>query len=643
MATRTEFRRPTARSRALGLRMAGALAAGFLLATCREARRPSNGGGGPEFQGVTGPASVTHMPTAASTSWTSYAIGGRSRLAILLTDTTSAWLGLAHGLKSIGIPFLITRDFRAALEHRVVLVYPMVSGGVLPREALAALARHPREGGTLIATTVLGGGMNALFGFRDAVPSRDRPEVQLNPRLPLTAQFDDPRELQLPLGNRPGHGTLGSYGYTEPAEPPVATYGDGTAAITRREFASGGAAYAFGVDVGDLLLIGQNDRDETIARSYVNAYEPTLDVYLRLLEAMYVRGEPDAVTLGTVPRGRELTVLVTHDIDYRYSLEHAVVYARAERAMGIPATYFMQTKYLRDWNDNAFFDPAAVGYLGRLDSLGMQIGSHTVSHSRAFDRLPLGSGGEAYPAYQPRVTGATTVTGASVLGELRVSKFLLEHFTRRPVDAFRPGYLRDPLSLPQALEATGYEFSSSVTANSALTHLPFELQYDHGPAAEVNVFEFPVTIEDEARPPLVARLPAAIELADRLRRYGGLMVLLIHPNIVGPKLAFERRFCAAVRDRAWFGTVDGFGRFWAARNAAGVDVTRNGAQRVVTLTLPAAIDGLTLSTPARWHFLRAEPSGAVAAGPGRVTLGPAVNRVRLVFDGGPQVAPASGR
>ncbi|HEY8106231.1 MAG TPA: polysaccharide deacetylase family protein, partial [Gemmatimonadales bacterium] len=471
---------PTDRGRARLLRPVRVLAVACLVAACQEARSASSPEDRLAFPGVTGPATRTVVSAEAPTAWSAYAAGGRTRLAVLLTDTASAWLGLAHGLKSIGIPFVITRDFRTALEHRVVLVYPMISGSVLSGEALAALGRHARSGGTLIATNVLGGGLSDLFGFGDVVASRTRAEVRLNPGLPLTARFDDPRELHLPLGNGPQRGSLGSYGYTTPVEPPLATYDDGTAAITRRELDSGGAAYAFGVDVGELLLIGQNNRDEFIARSYVNGYEPTLDVYLRLLAAMYVQGEPDAVTLGTVPQGRDLSVLVTHDVDYRYSLERAIKYARAERSMGIPATYFIQTKYLRDWNDNAFFDRAAIGNLKSLDSLGMQIASHTVSHSREFNHMPLGSGDEVYPTYQPRVTAETTVTGASILGELRVSKFLLEHFTGLPIDAFRPGHLRNPEALPEALEASGYRFSSSATANNSLTHLPFQLEYHHG-------------------------------------------------------------------------------------------------------------------------------------------------------------------
>jgi len=94
---------------------------------------------------------------------TTYGHGTTSRLAILLTDPDSSWLGLTHGLKSIGIPFKITRDVQEALRHNVVLVYPVISGKVLSPEALRRLAEYPRAGGTLIGVQVLGGGLNQVF------------------------------------------------------------------------------------------------------------------------------------------------------------------------------------------------------------------------------------------------------------------------------------------------------------------------------------------------------------------------------------------------------------------------------------------------------------------------------------------------
>src|SRR5215469_9646143 len=75
------------------------------------------------FKGVAGPAEKTVVAPPVAASFTEYGSGGTSRLAILLTDEASPWLGLAHGLKSIGVPFTITKDYAEAVRHRVVMVY----------------------------------------------------------------------------------------------------------------------------------------------------------------------------------------------------------------------------------------------------------------------------------------------------------------------------------------------------------------------------------------------------------------------------------------------------------------------------------------------------------------------------------------
>ncbi len=104
----------------------------------------------------------------------------------------------------------------------------------------------------------------------------------------------------------------------------------------------------------------------------------------------------------------------------------------------------------------------------------------------------------------------------------------------------------------------GYRYSSSVTANSSLTHLPFALDYSRENTAETSIFEFPVTVEDEALPPLGERLPQALDLARKVARYGGSVVVLIHPDILGHKLDFECGFVAALKPDAWFGSATGW-------------------------------------------------------------------------------------
>ncbi len=214
----------------------------------------------------------------------------------------------------------------------------------------------------------------------------------------------------------------------------------------------------------------------------------------------------------------------------------------------------------------------------------------------------MGTGREAYPSYAPFVKDRLTAFNASILGELRVSKFLIEHFSGQTIVSFRPGELSNPFSLPEALLATGFRYSSTATANNSLTHLPYQLNYNRLTDSEVDIFEFPVTIEDEELPKLGDRLPQALKVARRIRRYGGSVVVLIHPNILDHKLAFEKGFVKGVRPYAWFGSVGELGRWWAARNQVEIDVARDSATMRVTTIAPQPVAGLTIEVPKGWRL-----------------------------------------
>lgn len=577
-----------------------------------------------------GPREVTRIPKLDPTPWSRYANGTESRLAVLLTDASGAWLSLSHGLKSIGVPFLITTDYRQALKHSVVMVYPLVSGSVLPAEALKALAALPRQGGTLIGVNVLGGGLNEVFGFSEAVPSSQHGQIEFSRTHPLTSSFIDLTESVIRIGNHQGSG--GSYSYTNPGTEPLALYEDGTPAITHKSYGIG-QAYAFGLDLGSLLQMGYNNREEGVARSYVNGYEPTLDVLLRLVEGIYRNGQGNAVTLATVPWDKSLAVMITHDVDYTQSVLNSLPYADFERSQGLRATYFIQTKYIRDYHDAVFFNEQGVALLRELSGRNMELASHSVSHSQIFHRFPAGSGNEQYPSYRPHVLDAVTTRDGSILGELRVSKFLIESLlTRSEVQSFRPGHLSNPYGLPEALEAAGYRFSSSVTANNSLTHLPFQLNYDRTHLAETEIFEFPVTIEDEALPPMGERLHEAVDLARKLSLYGGCYVVLIHPNTLGHKLAFERGFVDAVRAFSWFGTLSEFGQWWSARNKVGVDVDGEAERWTVHLDIPEPMAGLTLKVPGSFQLEASQPMDlGVTQNQERVLVPKAEGKIDLIF------------
>lgn len=581
------------------------------------------------FEGVSGPEPLAVTWPERPTSWRRFRGGEPSRMAVLLTDTASAWLGLAHGLRTAGVPFTITTDAAEAVGHRVVLAYPVISGRALDAVSLERLRGHVRGGGTLIGFGVLGG-LQDVFGIAPGNEGGARRAMTWEDAGARRFGFTEPEERTLRLG-APGAARpqLGSVGYGPGPARVLARFDDGSAAVTQHETGAG-TAVAFGVDVGAVALTAHGGREEGLSPAYANGYAPTLDVFLRALADLYRAGEGDAVTLHTVPEGRELAVVLTHDIDYARSWDPALAYARHEDSAGVKATYFVQTKYVKDWNDEMFFTDATVPYLRALDSLGMELASHSVSHSKVFSRFEMGTGGERYPGYRPFVRDSMEAEGGTILGELRVSKFLLEEVGKADsVVSFRPGELSNPYGLPQALVATGYRYSSSVTAGNSLTHLPFRLTFNRGPAMELPVWEFPVTVEDEAAPPMLQRLPDALRLAETLRRYGGLFVVLIHPNTTEGKLDFQRGFVAGTKPYAWYGTLREMGTWWAARDGVTWDVRREGGRRRVRLTADGRVRDLAIRVPAGWT-----PLTKMERAPGGWIVPEFLGEVSVVFDAG---------
>ena len=454
-----------------------------------------------KFDGLSGPDFVTTIKGAEPAKWKDYEKGTTGRLAILLTEEDSAWLGLVHGLKTIGVPFRITTNVDEALKHKVVLVYPRISGKVLSSSELKQIAKYARSGGNLIAINILGGGLQSTFGFKTVKSSRAHNRVILQDNHLVTHGLADKDSRIIRLSTEElNDSPFGTHSYIDPKHSPLALYNDGTPAIVYNKFKDNNV-YAIGFDIGFYLLKAYNQRMESVADKYVNGFESSVDNLLRLIKAIYLLHEPNAVTLGTVPYNKSLSVIVTHDIDYSQSLKNALTYAELERDSAVPATHFIQTKYIRDWNDIIFFDDAHMGYLEKLVALNVELASHSVSHSVSFNDFALGDGQERYPDYTPFVKSEHITYNGSILGELRVSKFLIENFApSTDVVSFRPGHLRTPHDLPEALQATGYRYSSSVTANHSLSHLPFKLNHHLGNHSEVEVFEFPITVEDERLP-----------------------------------------------------------------------------------------------------------------------------------------------
>jgi hypothetical protein len=261
----------------------------------------------------------------------------------------------------------------------------------------------------------------------------------------------------------------------------------------------------------------------------------------------------------------------------------------------------------------------------------MEVQSNSVSNSYYFDQFEQGTGSEVYPGYRPYVYALEKTYGGSVFGEMRVSRFLVDRFSKSfPALAFRSSYQYTPFTYPQSLLSSGYRFGSTMSANMALTHFPVQMTFNREYDQQLEVFEFPLTDDDELPPYDVRqRIGSADLLANRISRYGGCYIGQVHPTENGWKA--EESFFRKWKDRAWFGSIGDFGLWWTARNYVTMDVKREGGTRVVYLNVPKRMEGLAVMLPVRSTPVAVQGGGPhsidgkliifeIAEGPVKITL-----------------------
>ena len=245
-------------------------------------------------------------------------------------------------------------------------------------------------------------------------------------------------------------------------------------------------------------------------------------------------------------------------------------------------------------------------------------------------------------AYQDDPTGVNTcglyhTLGGSVMGELRVSKFLVDRLydlrglPDHEVRAFRPGHLKYPPELNEALQATGYRYSSVMEANEVNTMLYYQQTHgyleeslDFNRIAELpDVFELPIQFDDFSYFPL--RASAKEELiggtnmsghtwvvSGRMAKFGAIVVVLSHPTDEATevtfdnlpytgidKLEWEIELVERIRDYSSFMTMTQIGDFIRARNFVEVDFVIQGDLQI-KLQVLHGIRGLTLEIPIRF-------------------------------------------
>jgi hypothetical protein len=545
------------------------------------------------------PIQVTNRPQPAPRDQAElFPEAASSQVAILLTTLDRDAESPVRCLKAMGIPFFVTRDLRTALRHKLLLLYPEVDGTTFDTAQAKAINDFVVHGGVVFAQDVFWGGFKPLFGFDEVIPLRTRHKIIFDVQSvgsadPVFHYLNRPAEKEAPLGSNGIQEVIWTNGYKAAGAQVLGRFEDGSAAVLRHDVGQG-HAYLIGVALNDVVLRNQQNRDYEAQRLYVNGFEPGTDVWLLILRAWYESYSDTGIRLGTIPQGKRSVLMLSHDVDWEYSFTPMSAFAAFEKSAGTSSTFFVQTKYLDDVNSKAFFFGQSLDILREL-AHGSDIESHTVIHSKLFNKVPLGSGLERYPDYQARATRDDPAKDATTLGEVCVSKSLLDgELPGHHTIFFRAGHLRVPPYLPEALVRCGYEFDSSFTAADVLTNFPYELDFDLGMTERANIFEFPVTFEDEQLPPLLERVPAMLDTIEANAENGGVSVLLIHSNNSREKLQAERTLLSQLPGDILVENMTDYARFWKARyQLQWFPKTMAGGEQIeINSDLP--ISGLTL-------------------------------------------------
>ena len=521
------------------------------------------------------------------------------QVAVLWTPTEEGPktpIAIVHVLREMGIPFFVTRDLKQALQHRMVILYPEVGPRTFTEAQAQELIAFVKQGGNILAQNVYWGGLKPLFGFRDFTSSRKRHRLAFTAATdPVTKYLNRPEEREISLGGQNVPEVIWSNGYTAEAGTEVlAQFEDGNAALLSNSVGKG-KVYLLGLSLVDAVLRCQDNRDFEAQRHYVNEFEPGADVWLLLVRAWYEGYAKDWVRLATIPDGQRSVVLLSHDVDWENSFKPGLDFVRIENANQASSTFFIQTKYVDDANSKAFFFGPDLTALRELKEQGSSIGSHSIIHSRGFNKFDLGTGHEDYPTYQPRGLGFDTASGATVFGEVRVSKELLDgEVPGQETIFFRAGHLRVPPSLAEALVRSGYQFDSSFTADDVLSNFPYALPLDLGFEEDSGIYEFPVTIEDEEAPGYAQRVPQALEVIRANAENGAISVVLVHSNESTTKAAAEGEMLRQLPNDIGKMDMLSFAKFWRARDRLQWRVvSASSSTAVLQITSQEPVTGLT--------------------------------------------------
>jgi peptidoglycan/xylan/chitin deacetylase (PgdA/CDA1 family) len=494
-----------------------------------------------------------------------------------------------HMSEVAGMPYIITKNTSEAIGFPFILVTSPLKPETLTLAEIDLITDYVSSGGILIAPFISNEHFFNLFGISNSISLSTRYWLRWNTTSSYAEMqwINEDLEKELPLADSEYYRSIYTRGYSITQANVLAAFEDNSAAITLNNFGTG-KAYALGFELKDVVLRNLMNKDYNAHRTYSNGFEPTTDMFLLFLRAVYTSNQPVAIYKHTSPAASTSALLITHDVDSETGIDSMYYFSDWEANRGIKAHYFVTTRYFSDALMGNFYNEAAIPKFLAVKANGHSFGSHSVGHFPDFaDRtlFPEGETGNTPQSYQPRNNGTYTI-GGSVTGELEVSRSILNADLAANVRSFRAGHLAFNLNLINVMERIHYAFNSSQSANDVLTNFPYRQRTGSAfSGIPTNVYEMPMTISDASKALSLTEETideaAAnwLQVVEKNNNNNAPTVLLIHPNRSYKVKALEKLIDAlpnTVKPMAF----DDFGDYWLQRRDLDFDyaVSQNNLQ-----------------------------------------------------------------
>lgn len=502
-------------------------------------------------------------------------------------ESSGSLFSLQQAMEIVGIPYVRTDMVSVAVNHAVIYTTSYLGGSTLTKSEKEALKSFVSGGGILVCTNVTDSYLYGLFGVSGSSKINTRHAVRWAVETADTTlrYFDDPNEVTISLGRATIPNVIYTRGYTLNGALALAGFDDGSAAVTRNSYGLG-KAYIIGMSYTDIILRNELNMDYSAQRTYSNGFEPTTDTVMLFLRGIYEAGVPYAVWKHTAPADGKAVLMITHDVDSQSSMDYMGLFADLEAGRGVRATYNITTHYISDALDGDFYTPN-IPKLKYLLAKGQAVASHGVGHFPDWHKesvFPVGAPGNSAASYLPYFNGAVT-TGGTVYGELEVSKQLLQDELWPMVTTFRSGYLLWNDKQINVLDALGYRYDSSQSANDVLTNFPYLAKYDNKFSGAVSrVYEIPMTISDSGitinnYPDKVANW---LNVIAKNAANNAPTVLLIHPNRKY-KVTAEKDLLDRLPAGIKVMDMDSFGHYWRKRPGLRFETSVEGDAMTITI------------------------------------------------------------